>query len=187
MSRPPLARERVLDAFEEILVTEGERAATMDATARAAGVSKGGLLYHFASKEALEGGILDRLRTVVDEDVQLMASAPEGPVAHFLRSSMTHNAPLDRAILATARLAQGGSNAAGEALRGIRDTWATVMRPYTNDETALDLVMLVSDGLYFNNVVAIGSIPGPEPRGEALDALIALVERAAGASPLRPR
>lgn len=178
MSRPPLAREKVLDAFEEILVTEGERAATMDATARTAGVSKGGLLYHFASKDALEGGILERLRARVDEDVQLMASAPEGPVAYFLRSSMTHNAALDRAILATARLAQGGSAVAGDALRSVRDTWADVMRPYTDDETALDLVMLVSDGLYFNNVLAGGSIPGPAPSGAALDALVALVERA---------
>lgn len=39
--------------------------------------------------------------------------------------------------------------------------------------------MLVSDGLYFNNALSGGSIPGPVPRGAALDALVALVERAA--------
>jgi hypothetical protein len=39
--------------------------------------------------------------------------------------------------------------------------------------------MLVSDGLYFNNALAGGSIPGPVPRGADMDALIALVERAA--------
>ena len=61
MSRPPHAREKVLDAFESLLIAEGERAATMDAIARAAGVSKGGLLYHFASKEALEAALLIRL------------------------------------------------------------------------------------------------------------------------------
>ncbi len=33
MARPPLARERVLDAFEEILISSGERTATLDATA----------------------------------------------------------------------------------------------------------------------------------------------------------
>nr|BFF11771.1 hypothetical protein GCM10025699_30740 [Microbacterium flavescens] len=41
--------------------------------------------------------------------------------------------------------------------------------------------MLVSDGLYFNNALEGGSIPGPVPRGAALDALIAMVERAARA------
>ena len=108
MSRPPRARESVLDAFEAILIDDGERAATMDATARAAGVSKGGLLYHFGSKDALETGLLERLGTLVDADIAAITSAPEGAVAYFLRSSVMHNDPLDRAIIATSRLAQGG-------------------------------------------------------------------------------
>lgn len=181
MSRPPLAREKVLDAFEAILVTTGERAATMDATARAAGVSKGGLLYHFASKEALEAGILDRLHVLVDEYVAQLTGASEGPVASFLRSSVMQNVPLDRAILATARLAQGGSATAGDALRDVREQWAEALRPHVKDEAALDLVMLVSDGLFFNNALADGSIPGPVPQGAAMDALVALVEESVGA------
>jgi AcrR family transcriptional regulator len=176
MSRPPLAREKVLDAFEAILVDEGARAATMDATARAAGVSKGGLLYHFGSKDALAAGLIERLRALVDEDVADMASAPDGPVAHFLRTSIMDNDPLDRAILATSRLAQDGSTEAADALRDIRERWAEAIRPVAPDGAALDLVMLVSDGLYFNNALAGGSIPGPVPRGDAMEALIALVE-----------
>ncbi|MFK4834463.1 TetR/AcrR family transcriptional regulator [Microbacterium sp. ZW T2_14] len=178
MSRPPLAREKVLDAFEQILIEEGERAATMDATAKAAGVSKGGLLYHFGTKEALESAIIDRLRMLVADDVATMAAAPEGPIAYFLRTSVMANDPIDRAILATSRLAQGGDAVASDALRDVREQWAAALRPHTKDAVALDLVMLVSDGLYFNNALAGGSIPGPVPRGPALDALIALVERA---------
>ncbi|MBB6390344.1 TetR/AcrR family transcriptional regulator [Microbacterium thalassium] len=179
MSRPPLAREKVLDAFEALLIAEGPRAATMDATARGAGVSKGGLLYHFASKEALEDGLLDRLGILVDDDVAAMESAPEGAVAYFLRSSVMANDPLDRAILAASRLAQGGSASAGEVLRSIRDRWAHALSPHTKNAAALDLVMLVGDGLYFNNALDGGSIPGPVPQGAALDALIALVEAVA--------
>ncbi|GAA5100121.1 TetR/AcrR family transcriptional regulator [Microbacterium yannicii] len=178
MSRPPLAREKVLDAFEQILIEEGERAATMDATAKAAGVSKGGLLYHFGTKESLESAIIDRLRTLVADDVAVMAAAPEGPIAYFLRTSVMANDPIDRAILATSRLAQGGDAVASDALRDVREQWAAALRPHTKDAVALDLVMLVSDGLYFNNALAGGSIPGPVPRGAALDALIALVEGA---------
>lgn len=181
MSRPPLAREKVLDAFERILIEEGERAATMDATAKAAGVSKGGLLYHFGTKEALEAAAVERLMALVEADVAAMAAAPEGPIAYFLRSSAMEDDPLDRAILAVSRLAQGGSPAAGEALRGIRERWAHALRDHTRDETALDLVMLVSDGLYFNNALSGGAIPGPVPRGAAMDALVVLVERAARA------
>ena len=179
MSRPPHARESVLDAFEAILIDEGERAATMDATARTAGVSKGGLLYHFASKDALESGVIDRLDALVTDDITAMSSAAEGPIAYFLRSSVMHNDPLDRAILATSRLAQGGNVSASTALRDVRERWGDALRPHTKDAASLDLVMLVSDGLYFNNALAGGSIPGPVPRGPEMDALIALVERAA--------
>lgn len=168
----------MLDAFEAILIGEGPRAATMDATARAAGVSKGGLLYHFASKEALEAGIVERLGVLVDDDVAAMEASPEGPVAFFLRSSVMQNDPIDRAILATSRLAQGGSQAASEALRDVREKWAAAIRPHAKDDASLDLVMLVSDGLYFNNALDGGSIPGPVPRGPAMDALISLVEGA---------
>ncbi|MGZ8804129.1 MAG: TetR/AcrR family transcriptional regulator [Microbacterium sp.] len=179
MSRPPHARESVLDAFAAILIDSGERAATMDATARAAGVSKGGLLYHFGSKEAMESGVIERLDALVADDIMAMMVAEKGPIAYFLRSSVMENDPLDRAILATARLAQGGNLAASTALRDVRERWGEALRPHTKDAASLDLVMLVSDGLYFNNALAGGNIPGPVPRGAEMDALIALVERAA--------
>ncbi|MFL1379120.1 TetR/AcrR family transcriptional regulator, partial [Nocardiopsis protaetiae] len=40
-------RDRILDALQEILVQEGYSSVTLEAVARAASVSKGGLLYHF--------------------------------------------------------------------------------------------------------------------------------------------
>jgi AcrR family transcriptional regulator len=184
MPRPPLARERVLDAFEEILITDGARAATLDATAKAAGVSKGGLLYHFGSKEDLAAGLLERLFRLADEDLTRMASAPDGAIAYFIRTSVMENAALDRALIAASRLTQSGSTAASEALRRVRERWADALRPHVRDETALDLVMLVSDGLYYNNALDVAGadgsgLAGPVPSGSALDALIKLVTRAA--------
>jgi len=177
MSRPPRARESVLDAFETLLVTEGERAATMDATARAAGVSKGGLLYHFASKDALETALLERMEVLVAEDVEQMRADPAGLVAAFVRTSVMDDSPVDRALVAGAKLAQGGNVEAADALRRVRQQWEDALRPHTRDETALQLVLLVSDGLYFNNSLDHGAVPGPVPQGADMDALIALVER----------
>lgn len=42
--------ERILDAFQDLVIDSGERAATLNAIAQHASVSKGGLLYHFGSK-----------------------------------------------------------------------------------------------------------------------------------------
>ena len=146
----------------------------------------GSLYYHFASKDALELAVVDRLHALVADDVTAMAASPDGPIAYFIRTSVMEDGALDRAILATSRLAQGGNAAARDALRGIREQWADALRDHTKGAAALDLVMLVSDGLYFHNALAGGSIPGPVPSGADMDALIALVERAAKACPRRP-
>ncbi len=178
MSRPPRARDSVLDAFEALLIDDGERAATMDAAARAAGVSKGGLLYHFATKDALEQALLERLTDLVDDDLAAMAAASDGAVAFFLRTSVMDGDPLDRALIAASRLAQGGSTDAADTLRDVRSRWEGALRPHVRDETALALVLLVSDGLYFNNALTVAGASGPVPRGAALDALVTLVESA---------
>ncbi|MFJ4174190.1 TetR/AcrR family transcriptional regulator [Microbacterium sp. NPDC089696] len=178
MPRPPLARERVLDAFEKIVINDGERAATLDATAREAGVSKGGLLYHFGSKDDLVAGILDRLDRLTTVDLERMNAHEDGPVAYYVRTSVMEDDDLDRALIATSRLAQGGSVAAGDALRQVRRRWEDTIRPHVRDRASLDLVMLVSDGLYFNNSLDVNGEEHLVPHREELEALLALVLRA---------
>lgn len=69
---PPIAdaRTRILNAAEHIVQVKGVAGLTLDAAAKEAGVSKGGLLYHFASKEALLIGLLTRLATYIEADFQ---------------------------------------------------------------------------------------------------------------------
>ncbi|KTS91686.1 MULTISPECIES: TetR/AcrR family transcriptional regulator [Microbacterium] len=175
MSRPPLAREAVLDAFTRILVDEGERAATVDATARSAGVSKGGLLYHFSSKSALEAALVERLEKLAREDVEEIERSTEGAVAAHIRSSQNTGSALDVTILAVSRLAQNGNDAATASLRRVRELWEESLRGHTRDETALQIVLLVSDGLYFNAVLDLNAVPSPRVEGADLDKLIAAV------------
>lgn len=178
MPRPPLARERVLDAFETIVITDGERAATLDATAKAAGVSKGGLLYHFGSKEELAAGLMQRLDRLAAEDLDRMSTAAEGPVAYYIRTSVMEDEALDRALLATTRLAQGGLPGAADALRRTRALWAAALRPHVRDQPSLDLVLLLGDGLYFNKSLDVSGKEQLVPTGRDLSDLITLVRSA---------
>ncbi|MEU6727789.1 TetR/AcrR family transcriptional regulator [Nonomuraea wenchangensis] len=66
-----MRRDELLDAAEEILCDQGSAALTLSAVADRAGVSKGGLLYHFNSKEALIKGMVERL---IEDFDQLMAA-----------------------------------------------------------------------------------------------------------------
>lgn len=59
---PPLkrgARQRILEAANAVAERAGAAILTLEAVAAEAGVSKGGLLYHFASKEALLAGVVE--------------------------------------------------------------------------------------------------------------------------------
>ncbi|MEV0594026.1 TetR/AcrR family transcriptional regulator [Nonomuraea cavernae] len=69
-----MRRDELLDAAEEILCDQGSAALTLAAVADRAGVSKGGLLYHFNSKEALIKAMAERL---IDDFDQLMAEQPD--------------------------------------------------------------------------------------------------------------
>ena len=53
------SRERILAATVQVALRDGVSAMTLDAVAREAGVSKGGLLYHFASKDELIAAMLE--------------------------------------------------------------------------------------------------------------------------------
>jgi AcrR family transcriptional regulator len=68
------------------VVEEGVSGMTLEAVAREAGVSKGGLLYHFPSKEALIGGMIGRLidRFEAARGSSRRTGAPEVVAGHAL-------------------------------------------------------------------------------------------------------
>src|SRR5690606_6550579 len=69
-----MRRGELLDAAEELLSEQGSTALTLSAVADRAGVSKGGLLYHFSTKEALIKAMVERL---IEEFDALIAAQPD--------------------------------------------------------------------------------------------------------------
>lgn len=173
MSRPPAARAKVLDAFVTILNSEGERAATMDAVAARAGVSKGGLLYHFGSREALVGGLLERLQNLGEQDAVAMRSAPEGPVQYYLRTSdQSVSVEFNDLFIAATRLTQEAGLRARTLLRALEANWLAVLTETIGDPARARLVLLLGDGLYLQGLIADG--PGET---DQLDLVLPLVQR----------
>lgn len=148
-------RDRVLDSFETLLVTAGSRAATLDAVAADANVSKGGLLYHFPSKDELVVGMLTRLREQGEADATKMRSAKKGPVDYYLSTSAHTGSDFDRALVAAARIAQEHDQRASEALADLRDGWFTVLREHLGDEALARTIQLIGDGLYFDDTMGL--------------------------------
>lgn len=166
------ARDRVLDSFETILTTEGERAATLDAVAAHAGVSKGGLLYHFPNREALAAGLLERLRSLADVDLAAMAAAPEGPSIYYVSTSSNVGSAFDRALIAATRLGMEKHPDASATIRDIQQRWLALIRAEVGADGVAAAIMLLGDGMYYNAVFGGEGFASP---ARNMDALLAVV------------
>jgi AcrR family transcriptional regulator len=69
---PAARREAILQAAAAVFAEHGFAAATTDAIARAAGVSKGGLYWHFTSKDAMLAALL---KSSFDVEMALLQEA----------------------------------------------------------------------------------------------------------------
>ncbi|MFW0775178.1 TetR/AcrR family transcriptional regulator [Paenarthrobacter nitroguajacolicus] len=176
MPRKPVARDAVLDAFEALLIEVGERAATLDAVAKRAGVSKGGLLYHFPNKEALITALLERLDLLADEDTELMKASPDGSAAYFIRSSLWADTPMDRAFVAATRLAEVAHEETRRRFAAIQQRWLDVLAEDVGPEVA-KAVSYMGDGLYFNAIFEGGQEGGNAGREADVDILLGVLER----------
>lgn len=59
MGRPPAARQKILSSARTIVERDGAGALTFDELAKVSGLTRGGITYHFPTKEDLLRGLLD--------------------------------------------------------------------------------------------------------------------------------
>jgi AcrR family transcriptional regulator len=143
------ARESILTAFQEFLIDTSGSGASLDAVARAAGVTKGGLLYHFGSRDGLETALIDRLDTLADAEYERMRRAPGGAAAYYMSLAEYVNSPLDRAMLATGTLARRNLRAR-KVIVDMRRRYFDILNDDLRDPELARATMLLADGLYYD-------------------------------------
>ena len=85
----PAARDTrnvILDAAETVVATMGVATLTFDEIARVANVSKGGVLYHFPTKEALTEAMIERFISRFDTAVDEAAASDGAPIGRNIRA-----------------------------------------------------------------------------------------------------
>ncbi|MGU3493269.1 TetR family transcriptional regulator [Xanthobacteraceae bacterium A53D] len=94
-------REALLDTAEEIVRTRGAGALTLDALAKAAGITKGGVQYAFGSKDGLTDALFDRWGTSYEAQFRAAAGDAPDPVT-TVRAHITATRTSDDAASAKA-------------------------------------------------------------------------------------
>ncbi|MEE2677347.1 MAG: TetR/AcrR family transcriptional regulator [Myxococcota bacterium] len=156
------ARERILNAAEARLLAGGPTSLVLDAVAADAGVSKGGLLYHFASKEALVVGLCERMLTRFDADLEALLEGDKVPAGAwtraYLASTVTEDGkPADNsARLMAGILATLGTDSAHlQAVRERFARWHARLEVDGIDETTATIVGLAADGLWLSALLGL--------------------------------
>ena len=174
--QPEVVRQQVLEVAARLSLQKGPASVTLDAVSQAAGVSKGGLLHHFPSKQALLDGMFDDLvgkfGQAIDEE---MARHP-AEAGRFTRAylavcfSPEHSGESDGwKTLVTALLAE-------PHLRQRWRLWAlrqAERHAATDGSVDAELVRFAVDGLWLSQLLD-GAVPGPERQRALMERLIAL-------------
>lgn len=185
MPRKPEARQKLLAAFEHLVLTEGERAATLDAVAAQAGVSKGGLLYHFPHRQALVDAALARCEELAAEDLSRLTTSPRGAAREFLATSVYEDSPLDRSLGVAFRLVQAREPGARETCARVERDWYHAVLEDVGDPVVATAVQAMGDGLY--QQASMGLLPeSSAEKRQILERLLESLERLAPAGTSRP-
>ena len=161
--------DMILDAAEVVVAEDGAPRLTLDAVARRAGLSKGGLLYNFATKDALLEAMIARLCRRFEEACGLaeahMGEGPATKLKAYLSVTMLKGPGQDRA--ASALLAAVANNL--ELLKPIRDHYRSWLQQLSGRPTfARDVsVWLAAEGLWLLELLRVSPLDAKQRRAVA--------------------
>lgn len=176
----PSKRDSILYAAGQVVISQGAAQLTLDSVAEEAGVSKGGLLYHFPTKDALIDELLDAYLKRFDQRIEAEIDADQSSAAGrflraYVRTSFTDALP-DPGFSAAALAAITAKPDLLELVRAKYAEWKSrALSDGLSIETALT-VMLATDGIWCAELLGIQPLDADQ-RMRMQAALLALLDR----------
>ena len=161
---PAQVRAKLLQAASDLAREHGAQAVTLDAVAERAAVSKGGLQYHFRSKQALLDALFEQTIAGFQRRVSERAAADPAPVGAqaraYLHVSVDDADPIADGDVLRVLVASMMSDPE------VRARWSAPLRdglqadPLPLPQAAAAMICrLAADGLWFAEVLGYQSMP----------------------------
>jgi AcrR family transcriptional regulator len=162
------SKNRILDAAEQIVFRLGAAHLTIDAVAAEAAMSKGGVLYHFPTKEDLIRGMIWRLIQVYEAEVARLEALDPCPKGRKLRAMLGASfRPVEAQFrcdrLAAALLAAVATNPA--LLQPVREHSDAMHAALLEDGIEPDLaavIHLAAEGLWLTGLLETLGMDAPK-------------------------
>jgi AcrR family transcriptional regulator len=174
---PTETREKLIQAAAQLVVSKGIHRVTLEQIALEAGVSKGGLLHHFPTKQALLSGLIEQVGRVfkvrLEKFMGLETSDQPGRLARaYIRASFEYEA--DELHLTNAIAKVVGEFP--ELLLELQAEFAQLDQEMQADglpAARAIVIRLACDGLWFSELIGVTSLEEPL-RSQMLEELIAM-------------
>jgi AcrR family transcriptional regulator len=175
-------RDRLLQAASHIIQSQGIERLTLDAVAKEAQVSKGGLLYHFASKEALVIGVIQYLMDDFDAAIAhelAQDDAPDSPgrwLRAYVKATFNYNS-LPTTLISNLLSAVTLNPELLKPVQSQYEDWQQQLQVSGLDPVRATLVRLAADGLGTSELFGM-ELPNESLRQQLLEMLLAMIQEA---------
>jgi AcrR family transcriptional regulator len=166
----------ILEAAERVIVQSGVEKTTIDEVAREAGVSKGGVLHHFPSKEAIVVGLVRTLVDKFEAEVCAQQALDPEPKGSFTRAFLNAVAKSDDhciEVFFALKAAFHNCPALQQLQRDAHVRWQARIEQDGIDPVCASVVRLAADGLWLAKLHRV-AVPSDKFRRAVIDYLVAL-------------
>jgi AcrR family transcriptional regulator len=173
-------RGQILGAAVSLVGREGVSGLTIERVAGEAGLSKGGVFYHFPSKEALIEGMIGRALEDADREIGRLAASeaevPGGFARAYARATFGQKGGPHLDVSGGLLAAVANDPDLLEPLRARYGVWQDRLLRDGIDPATATLVRLAADGLWFADLFGFAA-PEGRLRKELLAALLSLTDK----------
>lgn len=155
----PSTREKIIDSAMAIVREQGAAKLTLDEAAKVAGLSKGGVLYHFKTKDDLIRGMVERMVSQCDTLTHAYyQEEPEGPyrwARTVVRMAFDPNGPSSDSVGGALMAAMAVNPDLVAPLQAKYEEWIERVNSDSPNPLLAGLVCTAMDGMYFHRMVGL--------------------------------
>lgn len=158
-------REEILNVAEKIAQHESASSVTLDRVADVAKISKGGLLYHFPTKDELLSALVERLIRRFDDVIEKHIT--KNPRATFLDGFVAAN--MSKEILDSSRGLVAVISYDLKLIKPLREAykrWDKMLISDLKSEVEAMKIRFIFDGIFFANLFKL-----PMPKREVMESI----------------
>lgn len=157
----PNNRDAILRSAELLILKQGVGALTLDEVAANAGMSKGGLLYHFKTKDELVRALLSFAFANFEASVEQLALSDQGPgrwLRSYVRATFETDTATETESLASAALIVayfGKDSLVRKQYEEAHARWSERAKHDAIAPPVADVIRMATDGLWLAEALGV--------------------------------